>query len=61
MNHEEAIKKAQELVFVYFTMPDIINNCKLLGIPTIRKNGRLRDRAELEQELINAIAKDFEK
>ena len=61
MNHEEAVKKATEIVYVDFTFPDIINNCKLLAIPTRKKNGRLRDRAELEQELIYAIAKEFEK
>lgn len=61
MTHEEAIKKAQEIVWVDFTMPDIVNNCKKLGITTLTKSGRLRNRNELEQELIYAIAKEFEK
>lgn len=60
MTHEEAVNKAQEIVWVDFTMPDIIRHCELRGILTRTKNGKLRSRTDLETALINAMTKEFE-
>ena len=60
MTHEEAVKKAQEIVWVYFTMPDIVYHCELREIPTRTKSGKLRNRTALETALIEAMTKEFE-
>ena len=60
MTHDEASKKAEEIVFCDFNLGDIHHQCIMRNIPIYRKNKKIRNRTELEIELINAIAKELE-
>lgn len=60
MTHEEAEKKAQEIVWVYYTLPTIVSECKVRGIQTHTKSGKLKNRTMLETQLIKAMTKEFE-
>ena len=61
MTHEEAVKKAEELVWVDLNLGDIYYQCAVRKIPLHTKSGKLRNRTDLETELINAITKELEK
>lgn len=59
MTIEEAKKKAEEIVFVNYTLGDIIYYCEFYGIRTHTKNGKVRSRCTLEKALIEKMTKDF--
>ena len=61
MNHEEAVKKAEEIVWVDYNLGDIYYQCAIRNIPICGKNKKPRKRSDLETELINAITKELEK
>lgn len=52
MTREQAKKRAEEIVYVYCTLGDIIARCQSAGIKTHTPNGRRRSRTDLEQDLI---------
>ena len=52
MTKEEAKKKAEEVVYVWCTLPDIISRCEFAGIETHTKGGRRVARCVLEEKLI---------
>lgn len=60
MNHEKAEKKAKEIVFLYYTLGDIIHGCEIRGIQTLTPKGRIKSRYTLEEKLIKAMTKEFE-
>ena len=59
MTEAEAKKKAEELVFVDYTAPDIIWACEERGIQTRTKSGTFRSRSVLEAALIKAMTNEF--
>ena len=61
MTHEEAVKKAEEIVWVNFNLGDIYYQCAIRNIPIHTPKGKLRKRSDLETELINTITKELEK
>ena len=52
MTREEARKRAEYLVYVQCTFPDIVDRCEFADIKTHTPKGRLRSRSVLEKELI---------
>ena len=59
MTEEKARSKAEEIVYVYYTMPTIVFACEKRGIKTETKSGKLRKRSDLEAALIDAMTKEF--
>lgn len=59
MTESDARKKAEEIVFVYYVLGDIIDGCKRRNIPTTKKNGKPRSRSDMEEDLINAMTKEM--
>lgn len=52
MTREEARKRAEYIVYVQCTLPDIVARCEMSDIPTHTPKGKLRSRSVLEKELI---------
>ena len=61
MNRDQARNKAEEIVFVYCTLGDILYRCEIAGIPTYTRNGRRRSRTDLENELIEHYTNNYSK
>lgn len=61
MTHEEAVKRAEEIVYVYCTWGDILDHCEARGIPTKNKRGSYISRPKLEAELIKAMVSEMKK
>lgn len=59
MTETEARKRAEEIVFVNYTAPDIIWACETRGIETKTKRGTYRSRSVLEAALIKAITNEL--
>lgn len=53
MTREEARERAEEIVFVYCTLGDILYRCQMAGIKTHTSKGKQKSRCELETALIN--------
>ncbi|MGX8709812.1 MAG: hypothetical protein ACQGTM_06135 [bacterium] len=60
MTHEEAIKRAEETIYVYYTWGDILDSCEARGIPTRNKRGNYISRPKLETALIMAMISEME-
>jgi hypothetical protein len=52
MTREEARKRAEYVVYVQCTLPDIVDRCEFADIKTHTPKGKLRSRSALEKELI---------
>ena len=52
MTREQAKERAEEIVYVYCTLGDILCRCERAGIPTHTPRGKRRSRTDLEQDLI---------
>lgn len=61
MTKEEAKAKAEEIVFVYCTLGDILYRCQIAGIKTHTVKGKQKSRCELETALINYYTKLYSK
>ena len=62
MTESEARKKAQEIVWVNWTAGDIEFHAERQGFKIkYQKNGQLANRADLEEQLIEAMTKQFTK
>lgn len=61
MTEQEARNAAEETVYVDYVLGDIIADCQRRGIPTHTKKGKLKNRSELEQKLIDAMVKEWTK
>ena len=54
MTLQEAVKKAEERVYCFMTAPKIVAECSILGYEIkLTKNGKLKNRSELEAKLIS--------
>jgi hypothetical protein len=61
MTREEARARAEEIVYVYCNLGDILCRCERAGIPTHTPKGKQRSRTELETELIEHYTNEFAK
>lgn len=61
MTREEARKRAEYIVYVQCTLPDIVDRCEFADIKTHTPKGKLRSRSVLEKELIEHYTKIYEK
>lgn len=52
MTREEARARAEEIVYVYCTLGDILDRCEVAGIKTHTPKGKRKSRPTLETELI---------
>lgn len=59
MTQKEAKERAEEIVFVYCTLGDILRRCEAAGIPTHTPKGKQRSRTDLEEELIAHYTKVY--
>lgn len=56
MTAAEARERATMFVYCECNLGDIIYRCERAGIPTKKKNGKLRSRTEMECDLIELYA-----
>jgi hypothetical protein len=61
MTREEAKARAEEIVYVYCNLGDILARCERAGIKTHTPNGKQRSRTDLETELIEHYTNEFAK
>ena len=61
MTIEEAKSKAEQIVFVYCTLGDILYRCEIAGIKTHNPKGKQKSRCELEIALIDYYTKLYSK
>ena len=59
MTKEEAKARAEEIVYVYCNLGDILYRCKIAGIETHTPKGKQRSRGTLETELIEYYTKYY--
>ena len=59
MTRSEAKARAEEIVYAWCTLGDIIARCEILGIPTQTNRGKLRSRSDLEQDLIKRYTEEY--
>lgn len=59
MTQEQAKERAEEIVYVYCTLGDILHRCEMAGIPTCTPKGKRRSRTDLEQDLIEHYTKQY--
>jgi hypothetical protein len=61
MTREEARARAEEIVYVYCNLGDILCRCERVGIKTHTPKGKQRSRKDLETELIEHYTNEFAK
>lgn len=61
MTREQAKERAEEIVYVYCTLGDILYRCEVAGIPTHTPRGKRRSRTDLEQDLIEHYTKQYQR
>ena len=59
MTREQAKARAEEIVYVYCTLGDILRRCEFARIKTHTPKGKRRSRADLETELIEHYTKMY--
>lgn len=57
MTKEQARERAEYIVYVHCVLQDILDRCKMAGIPTHTPKGKQRPREILEDELIEYYTK----
>ena len=61
MTRAEARAKAEEIVYVYCTLGDILRRCEAAGINTHTPKGKQISRATLEEKLIDHYTEYYSK